>query len=83
VGRPGHLKIDTIHRFAPGMYAVDRSRLPEVLAVLREAGFSPAGDVRSYPGDPGQVEARNALHSSSPRPARLPSSTPSAAPIVR
>jgi hypothetical protein len=44
------------------MYAVDRTRMPEILAVLRECGFSPADDVRSYPGDPGQVGARNALH---------------------
>jgi hypothetical protein len=51
-----------LHRFAPGMYAVDKGRMPEILAVLRECGFSPADDVRRYPGDPGQVEARAGLH---------------------
>jgi hypothetical protein len=51
-----------LHRFAPGMYAVDKGRMPEILAVLRECGFSPADDVRRYPGDPSQVEARNSLH---------------------
>lgn len=51
-----------LHRFAPGMYAVDRRRRDEILAVLEESRFSPAKDVRSYPGDPEQVEARRNLH---------------------
>jgi hypothetical protein len=50
-----------LHRFAPGMYAVDRSRHGEILAVLKDAAFDPANDVRGYPGDPGQVEARQKL----------------------
>ncbi|MEQ1505779.1 MAG: helicase-associated domain-containing protein, partial [Myxococcota bacterium] len=60
----GHKKIKPyiLHRFAPGMYAIDKNRMPEVVAVLEECGFSPARDVRRYPGDPGQVEARNSLH---------------------
>jgi hypothetical protein len=60
----GHKKVKPyiLHRFAPGMYAVDRHRLPEIIAVLQDTGFSPAQDVRRYPGDPEQVEARNALH---------------------
>jgi hypothetical protein len=60
----GHKKIKPyiLHRFAPGMYAVDRSRLQEVIAVLQECRFSPSKEVRQYPGDPEQVEARNALH---------------------
>lgn len=60
----GHKKIKPyiLHRFAPGMYAIDKNRLPEVIDVLEECGFSPANDVRRYPGDPEQVEARNALH---------------------
>jgi hypothetical protein len=51
-----------LHRFAPGMYAVDRSRREEILAVLGESKFSPSRDVRNYPGDPEQVEARQNLH---------------------
>ena len=50
-----------LHRFAPGMYAVDPRRRDEIVAVLEENGFAPAKDVRSYPGDPEQVEARRAL----------------------
>jgi hypothetical protein len=51
-----------LHRFAPGMYAVDRSRREEISALLQEMGFSPSRDVRGYPGDPTQVEARASLH---------------------
>jgi hypothetical protein len=47
-----------LHRFAPGMYAVDRSRKDEIVAMLKDSGFDPARDSRSYPGDPDQVEAR-------------------------
>ncbi|NCG17986.1 MAG: hypothetical protein GWP91_03110 [Rhodobacterales bacterium] len=50
-----------LHRFAPGMYAIDRTKRDEVLAVLSEARFSPSRDVRAYPGDPQQVEARQNL----------------------
>lgn len=60
----GHRKIKPyiLHRFAPGLYAVDKSRLPEIRAVLEDCRFSPANEIRQYPGDPEQVEARNALH---------------------
>lgn len=51
-----------LHRFAPGMYAVDKNRRDEITAVLKEIGFDPSPDTRRYPGDPGQVEARQALH---------------------
>lgn len=51
-----------LHRFAPGMYAIDRSKKDEVSAMLRDIGFSPAQDVRGYPGAPEQVGARQALH---------------------
>jgi hypothetical protein len=51
-----------LHRFAPGAYAVDRARIDEIVAVLKDASFDPSGEVRHYPGDPGQVEARQALH---------------------
>lgn len=56
------LKPYLLHRFAPGMYAVDRNRVAEIEAGLRESGFDPSNDVRRYPGDPEQVEARQQLH---------------------
>ncbi len=55
------LKPFLLHRFVPGMYAVDRSRLPELTALLAEAGFTPSAQVRTYPDDPHQVEARKRL----------------------
>jgi hypothetical protein len=51
-----------LHRFAPGMYAVDKNRLSDIEGILREAGFDPSKDRRRYPGDPDQVEARQNLH---------------------
>jgi len=47
-----------LHRFAAGMYGVDRRRHAELSALLAEAGFSPSREVRNYPGDPGQASAR-------------------------
>jgi hypothetical protein len=60
----GHKRIKPyiLHRFAPGLYAIDKHRLADVTAVLEDCGFSPTKDLRRYPGDPEQVEARNALH---------------------
>lgn len=58
------IKPYVLHRFAPGLYAVDASRVSEIAAALQESGFSPVADIRQYPGDPGQVEARNNLHKS-------------------
>ncbi len=55
------LKPFLLHRFVPGMYAVDRSRMPELLSVLGETGFSPTNQVRKYPDDPQQVDARERL----------------------
>jgi hypothetical protein len=51
-----------LHRFGPGMYAVDRTRKDEITAMLEDNHFQPASEVRGYPGDPTQVEARHALH---------------------
>ena len=51
-----------LHRFAPGMYAIDRSRREEIVQALVDVNFAPAKDVRNYPGDPEQVEARANLH---------------------
>ncbi|MFT7519182.1 MAG: hypothetical protein ACI9MC_001322 [Kiritimatiellia bacterium] len=50
-----------LHRFAPGMYAIDRTRKDEVALMLKESGFDQGKDVRGYPGDPEQVEARQRL----------------------
>ena len=51
-----------LHRFAPGMYAIDRAKREEIVEVLGNCGFSPAKETRAYPGDPEQVEARANLH---------------------
>ncbi|TNE85074.1 MAG: WYL domain-containing protein [Deltaproteobacteria bacterium] len=51
-----------LHRFAPGMYAVDASRRAEIEGVLRDLNFDPTPDTRRYPGDPEAVEARQNLH---------------------
>jgi hypothetical protein len=51
-----------LHRFAPGMYAVDANKRSEIVAVLQEMRFDPATETRRYPGDPEQVEARQNLH---------------------
>lgn len=55
------LKPFLLHRFVPGMYAVDRTRLNELNEVLAEAGFSPAQSTRRYPDDPQAVDARSRL----------------------
>lgn len=51
-----------LHRFAPGMYAVDRSKKDELARLFAELGFSPAKDTRNYPGAAEAVEARASLH---------------------
>jgi hypothetical protein len=51
-----------LHRFAPGMYAVDRTRREEITAMLKECGFAHGPETRNYPGDPEQAEARQKLH---------------------
>jgi len=50
-----------LHRFAPGMYAIDPNRRDEIVSMLKENSFDPARDSRRYPGDPEQVEARQNL----------------------
>ena len=51
-----------LHRFVPGMYAVDRNKLPEIYALVAQAGLRPAREVSRYPGDPGEASARERLH---------------------
>ncbi|RME23755.1 MAG: hypothetical protein D6798_12885, partial [Deltaproteobacteria bacterium] len=55
------LKPFLLHRFVPGLYAVDRTRLDELNEVLAEAGFSPSSAVRRYPDDPSAIEVRERL----------------------
>ncbi|MFH1469982.1 MAG: helicase-associated domain-containing protein [Pseudomonadota bacterium] len=43
------LKPFLLHRFAPGMYAVDRSRFEELRQALKGAGFHPSDELRAYP----------------------------------
>lgn len=59
----GHKKAKPflLHRFVPGMYAVDRSRLNELVDVLADIGFAPAKQVRKYPDDPQSIESRERL----------------------
>lgn len=56
------LKPYLLHRFAPGLYAVDRRRIGELSAELIRAGFTPSKEVRRYPADEGAVEAQERLH---------------------
>ncbi len=55
------LKPFLLHRFVPGMYAVDRNRLPKLIELLNELGFQPAKEALLYPGDPEQSAARERL----------------------
>jgi hypothetical protein len=51
-----------LHRFAPGLYAVDRRKKDEIESVLTDCGFAPAKETRTYPGSAEAVEARQNLH---------------------
>ncbi|MFT4976275.1 MAG: hypothetical protein ACI8S6_002171 [Myxococcota bacterium] len=55
------LKPFLLHRFVPGMYAVDRSRMAALQEALAEAEFAPARQLREYPGDPAATDARKRL----------------------
>ncbi|HNC95812.1 MAG TPA: helicase-associated domain-containing protein [Myxococcota bacterium] len=57
-----NLKPYLLHRFAPGLYAVDKKRMPELAAELQKAGFAPSREIRRYPADEITVEARGRLH---------------------
>ena len=56
------LKPFLLHRFVPGLYAIDRTKLPELMSVLDEHGLNPGRELHQYPGDPEQVGARARLH---------------------
>ncbi|MCP4805632.1 MAG: WYL domain-containing protein [Proteobacteria bacterium] len=51
-----------LHRFVPGMYAVDRNKLPEIYTILSEAGIRPSKEINRYPGAPEQAASRARLH---------------------
>lgn len=55
------LKPFLLHRFVPGMYAVDRNRMSTLIPLLEELGFQPAKEAHHYPGDPQQSSARERL----------------------
>ena len=57
-----HLKPFFVHRFAPGLYAVDRRRMGELLAELERSGFRPSREIRRYPADEAAADARERLH---------------------
>ena len=50
-----------LHRFVPGMYAVDRNRLGEIRELLGDCGFNPSSETIPYPGSPEQASARERL----------------------
>jgi hypothetical protein len=56
------LKPFLIHRFAPGLYAVDRHRMDELRVALKAAGFNPPSDTRRYPSDLDVAAERHRLH---------------------
>ena len=56
------VKAFVLHRFAPGLYAVDPRRMPEISAELERLGFNPAREVRRYPADDQALGARERLH---------------------
>lgn len=55
------LKPWLLHRFAPGLYAVDRAKLPELGQTLLELGFQPSREINRYPANPEQSSARERL----------------------
>ncbi len=57
-----HLRAYVVHRFAPGLYAVDRKRLPEITLALSEAGMNPGKVIRKYPADEEAAQSRERLH---------------------
>ena len=55
------LKPYILHRFVPGLYAVDRSKLDEIKAVLSENNFHPCEELNRYPGTTASTEGRKQL----------------------
>jgi hypothetical protein len=57
-----NLKPYLLHRFGPGLYAVDRKRIPEIIDALQKSGFNPSREIRRYPADEEAAESRQRLH---------------------
>ena len=55
------LKGYLLHRFVPGMYAVDPARLEEIRETLRGVGFQPNQELRRYPTTSDASNARQRL----------------------
>jgi hypothetical protein len=55
------LKPYLLHRFVPGLYAVDPSKMDEIHRILNETGFHPSKETKRYPGSPEQVASRDKL----------------------
>ncbi len=56
------LKPYLLHRFVPGMYAVDRNRIAEIISILEDQGFQPSKEVTPYPADADAAASRERLH---------------------
>ena len=56
------LKPWLLHRFGPGLYAVDKRKIAEISEELRQSGFMPSKELRRYPADIESVESRERLH---------------------
>lgn len=56
------LKPYLLHRFGPGLYAVDKRRIPEIIDALQKSGFNPSRELRHYPADEEAAESRERLH---------------------
>ena len=50
-----------LHRYAPGLYAVDPRKLDEMKQTLEEVGFHPSDELTHLPGRPDQLDARDRL----------------------
>jgi hypothetical protein len=55
------LKPFLLHRFVPGLYAVDPSKMDEITRILNETGFHPTKELNRYPGSAEQVASREKL----------------------
>ena len=55
------LKPYLLHRFVPGLYAVDPSQMEEITQILNETGFHPSRELKHYPGSPTEVATRDRL----------------------
>lgn len=55
------LKPFLLHRFVPGLYAVDPSKMEDIQRILGETGFHPSKETKRYPGTAEQVASRERL----------------------